>query len=63
MKNFLSCSVLLAGYITAAVLFVCGALLYLPIGMISACVEVARERRARTQAQQPLPLQPELGKE
>ena len=54
---------MLAGYIAAAVLFLCGALLYLPIGMVVACVEVARDRKARASALQVKPLQPELGKE
>lgn len=63
MKNVITCSVMLAGYIAAAVLFLCGALLYLPIGMVVACVEVARDRKARASALQVKPLQPELGKE
>jgi hypothetical protein len=63
MKNFLTCSVMLAGYISAAVLFICGALLYLPIGMVVACVEVARDRKARASAPQVEPLRPELSKD
>ena len=64
MKNIITCSVMLAGYIAAAVLFLCGALLYLPIGMVAACVEVARDRKARAPSTlQVKPLQPELGKE
>jgi hypothetical protein len=63
MKNVITCSIMLAGYIAAAVLFLCGALLYLPVGMVAACVEVARDRKARASALQVQPLQPELGKE
>jgi hypothetical protein len=63
MKNIVTCSVMLAGYIAAAVLFLCGALLYLPIGILAACVEVARDRKARAAAVQVKALQPELGKE
>lgn len=64
MKNIVTCSVMLAGYIAAAVLFLCGALLYLPIGMVAACVEVVRDRKARASAALPVKaLQPELGKE
>ncbi len=63
MKNILTCSVMLAGYIAAAVLFLCGALLYLPVGMVAACVEVARDRKARASASEVKPLQPQLGKD
>lgn len=63
MKNIVTCSVMLAGYIAAAVLFLCGALLYLPIGILAACVEVARDRKARASAVQVKAMQPELGKE
>ena len=63
MKNIITCSVMLAGYIAAAVLFLCGALLYLPVGMVAACVEVARDRKARSSALELKPLLPELGKE
>ena len=62
MKNIITCSVMLAGYIAAAVLFLCGALLYLPVGMVAACVEVARDRKARSAALEVKPLLPELGK-
>jgi hypothetical protein len=63
MKNFIACSVMLAGYIAAAVLFLCGALLYLPIGMVAACAEVVRDRKARASAPSVEPLQAELGKQ
>ncbi len=63
MKNFITCSVMLAGYIAAAVLFICGALLYLPIGMVLACMEVMRDRKARASAPARSSLQTELGKQ
>jgi len=62
MKNIITCSVMLAGYIAAAVLFLCGALLYLPVGMIASCAEVARDRKARLGVAGQ-PLQSKLSKE
>ncbi len=61
MKNLITCSIMLAGYVVAGFLFICGALLYLPFGMLRASLEIMRDKKARAPKATIKPILPELG--